>query len=152
MVLNPHRCVDEDIDATGYNFYKHMYIKQLCLHLSSSFRKRKQFLLQHTNSVNSVSVKMLTDSVYTHKQVQFKGVQMVKRKSRRECDTESVSQGYVIGRDSLCPGWSLAEHRPCPGLQRPEETSTPLVSAVQGEGTESLGPQVPARGGGERDI
>ncbi len=62
-------------------------------------------------------------------------------KSRREGDIEAVSQGDVIGRDSLCPGWSLAEHRSCPGLQRPEETSTPLVSAVQGGGTERVDPE-----------
>lgn len=77
---------------------------------------------------------------------------MVERKSRTECDTEAVSQGDVIGRDSLCPGWSLAEHRSCPGLQGPEETSTPLVSAVQGGGTDSPGPEVPVRGGKEREV
>lgn len=66
-------------------------------------------------------------------------------KSRRESDTEAVSQGDVIGRDSLCPGWSLAEHQSCPGLQRPEETSTPLVSAVQGGGTKSPGSKVSER-------
>lgn len=91
---------------------------------------------------------MFSDSVYTHKNVglinQFLQNLMIFGKTARvraESDTEAVSQGDVIGRDSLCPGWSLAEHRSCPGLQRPEETSTPLVSAVQGGDTESPGSQ-----------
>lgn len=83
-----------------------------------------------------------------HKQVSKRSDDLWKdseSKSRREGDIEAVSQGDVIGRDSLCPGWSLAEHRSCPGLQRPEETSTPLVSAVQGGGTESPGSKVSER-------
>lgn len=91
------------------------------------------------------------NQIYVHKFSVFKclvilcKVKNSESKSRRQSDTEAVSQGDVIGRDSLCPGWSLAEHRSCPGLQRPEETSTPLVSAVQGGGTESPGSKVSER-------
>lgn len=90
---------------------------------------------------------MFSVSVYTHKNVGLLNQFLEdlwkdsESKSRRQSDTEAASQGDVIGRDSLCPGWSLAEHRSCPGLQRPEETSTPLVNAVQGGGTESPGSQ-----------
>lgn len=76
---------------------------------------------------------MFSVSVYTHINVgllnQILEDIFERQQEQEKSDTEAASQGDVIGRDSLCPGWSLAEHRSCPGLQRPEETSTPLVSA-----------------------